>query len=85
MEEIKLRKPFKTSEGTMQSFVRMERQVSVGDWRYANKEASTMEDRTYFLIVKLCGLTPSEADQLCMADFNMLVDKLDMGDDPKAP
>jgi hypothetical protein len=85
-EVVKLAEPFKNVEGVKQTTVNMRTKCLVGDWRYACKMAKDPEERTYYLLVRLCGLDQTELDELCMADYQRLAEKIDLGDgDPKAP
>ncbi len=84
-EEIKLHAPFKNAEGVMQHTVKMRTLLLVGDWRWANKQTKDPEDRTFWMLTRLCGLLTEELEQLSMADFQALAEKMDLGDaDPKA-
>ena len=84
MQEIPLTEPYTSLEGVATRFVKMRPKVLVGDWRYVNKISSTAEERTFQMVCRLCGLDAKEVESMCMADFTMLAEKVDMGDNPKA-
>jgi hypothetical protein len=84
-ETIKLSEPIKDLEGKEKKFVDIRKKVLVGDWRAANKAGgNNIEERMIQMVMRLTGLAPAEVEQLCMADFYKLSNKIDLGtEDPK--
>lgn len=81
--EIQLSRPFTAADGTKQSFVNLDPVVTVGAWRRAGKASKDYEERMFFVLCELAGLTAKELDQLKLEDYNKVAEKLEFGSDPK--
>ncbi len=83
-ETVKLSTPIKGIEGDEKKFIDIRTKVLVGDWRFSNKQAASAEDRMVYLVCRMAGLDMREVEQLTMADFHKLTEKIDLGaEDPK--
>lgn len=87
--EVVLKEPVDNLDGNKLTVVNVRPKMLVGDWRAAGKAAgtgATSEERTFHIVCRLAGLPDIVVERMCMADFNAIVNVIDVGDgDPKAP
>lgn len=80
-EKVQLTRPFKNSAGEKQSYVNMDRLLTVGVIRRAQKLANNQPFEYNFHVVRqLVGLEAEELERICDHDYDRLVGMIQSGE-----